>query len=115
MAHGRAMGLLFDQLEPFGKAFVRAVLRIRRDSEADQESVDAAAATLSAYVDSIDHLPSDGPQDEAWFARYTAGVGAELIAFLFTQFGIADLRLVTERHLAAVQRWRMTGKLPASR
>src|SRR6218665_3988254 len=94
------VGPLFNQLEPFCQAFVRAVLRIRRDSESNQDSVDAAAATLSAYVDSIDHLPSDGPQDEAWFVRYTAGLGAELIAFLFTQFGIADLRLVTERHLA---------------
>ena len=108
------MGVLFDQLGPFCKAFVEAVLRIRRAAEPSQEDIDSAVGTLSAYVDSIDHLPSDGLQDDSWLARHAAGLGAELFAFVFTQFGIADLRRVTVTQMAALQRWRMTGRLPVA-
>lgn len=105
------MGILFDQLEPFSKAYMEGVLRIRGIDAPSQEQIDSAAASLSAFVAELDRLPSDAPEQE-WLGGHTPGLAAELFAFLFTQFGVAGFGRATDEQLEALEHWRMTGELP---
>ncbi len=106
------MSNLFDQLEPFSRAFMEGVLRIRGIDSPTQEELDAAAATLSAFVDELGWLPSDAV-DQEWLNGHTPGLAAELSAFLFTQFGVAQFAQASAQQLDALRHWRMTGELPA--
>ena len=102
-------------LDGFDRYFVEAVLRIQGvNGLPTTEQVRSACAQLDGYYAAVMRAPEPAHTDdeEDWLDSHTFTSAAAELAFLYTQFGVIDMRQATTAETAAFKRWWLSGVLP---